>query len=186
MTCKKRLLRVLMTDRRLGDPMAAARRLPAGSWVILRFPMGEPPPPYAMALRNLCRQRRLRFLVSTDPKLAAKLRADGLHLPEASSRHGCLSKALAWRKSGQGRLLTVAAHSRPALARATSLKADAAILSPLFATASHPDARPLGVLLFRKWAASAGLSIIALGGVTTDKARLLRARNLRGLASVFA
>lgn len=175
-----------MTDRRLADPLATVRHLPVGSWVILRFPVGEPPPPYTMALRHLCRQRRLRFLVSTDPELATKLRADGMHLPEALARHGCLSKVLAWHKSGKDRLLSVAAHSRPALARAMVLGADAAILSPLFATASHPDARPLGILLFRKWAASASIPIIALGGMTPGTSRFLRTKNLCGFASVFA
>ena len=77
-------------------------------------------------------------------ELAARLDADGLHLPEgAVLRPG----ARLWLRQ-KNRLLTVAAHSADGLQRAMRLGADAIILSPVFSTASHPGRPALGVMKF--------------------------------------
>ncbi|MBF0268069.1 MAG: thiamine phosphate synthase [Alphaproteobacteria bacterium] len=176
---------VLMTDRRLADPLSAVAKLPRGSWVILRFEDAASPPSYAVALRGLCRLRRLRFLVAGNHRLAAKLKADGLHMSERQAQSACLSASLSWLANKKPRrLLSVAAHSSLGLARAACIKADAAILSPVFATSSHPDARPLGLIKFRNLSRAAKLRVIALGGVTMQSARQLRSARIVGLAGV--
>ncbi|MEE4451803.1 thiamine phosphate synthase [Novosphingobium resinovorum] len=65
------------------------------------------------------------------------------------------------------RLVTV--HSLRELARAR--RADAVLLSPVFATASHPGGRSLGPVRFRLLAARARVPVIALGGMTAHRAR---------------
>ena len=62
-------------------------------------------------------------------------------------------------------------HSLHELARARS--ALALLVSPAFATRSHPGAAPLGPLRFRLLAARAKLPVIALGGMNPRTAKRL-------------
>jgi thiamine-phosphate pyrophosphorylase len=64
-------------------------------------------------------------------------------------------------------LLTLAtAHSLRDIGLANLARADAVLLSPVFATRSHPGAPTLGPLRFRQLAAHAKMPVIALGGMT--------------------
>ncbi|CAA6604871.1 Thiamine monophosphate synthase [Rhodospirillaceae bacterium LM-1] len=178
---------VLMTDSRLANPLSAAAKLQRGSWVILRFQVGEALPSYAVPLRRLCRQRGLEFLVAGDHRLAAKLRADGLHLSERHARTFCLSTALSWIGGKRPRRwLSVAAHSSRGLAQAARIKANVAILSPVFPTRSHPEVKPLGLCKFQNLSKSARLPVIALGGVSRQTAKRLTQAKLVGLAGISA
>ncbi|WP_343868577.1 thiamine phosphate synthase, partial [Caenispirillum bisanense] len=56
---------------------------------------------------------------------------------------------------------------------AAVLGADAALLSPVFPTRSHPGAATLGPWRFSLWAGAARLPVVALGGVTAATARRL-------------
>ncbi len=79
-----------------------------------------------------------------------------------------MAPPLLWRLHGRG-LLSVAAHGAASLARARRMRADLALLSPLFPTASHPAARPLGTVRFAGLARRAGVPVAALGGITAAR-----------------
>ncbi len=142
---------------RLPDPRAAAARLPRGSAVVAR----GVEPAVLRALARLCRGRGLHLLVAGDGRAALRLGA-GLHLPERATP-GLLAFLLARRP---GALLSLAVHGRRGLARGRRLRADAALISPLFPTASHPGARALGPHGWAWLARHAGRPAVALGGVT--------------------
>lgn len=172
---------VLVTDdRRLPDPLAAAARLPPGSLVILRCRDTDRRRILGLALRRLCRLRRLALLIAGDFDLALSLSA-GLHLPEAMLRHPCPRLRL-WHR--RGRPLTAAAHGRNALVAARRLGVDAALLAPVFATASHPGQPVLGPLLFRRLLRTARLPVYALGGITGRTVNRLRGSRAAGVAAV--
>ncbi|QXM26021.1 thiamine phosphate synthase [Elioraea tepida] len=174
---------ILMTDeRRGGDPLAAASRLPPGAAVILRHDGVSGRASLAASLGRLCRSRRLRLLVARDARLALSLRA-GLHLAEGMRPPAPFRLA---RRRPRRPLLTIAAHGMAALARAHRLGADLALLSPLFPTVSHPGARPLGTLRFASLARRAGLPVAALGGVTASRVAAARAAGAAAVASVGA
>jgi len=175
---------ILVTDeRRLPDPLAAAARLPPGSGVLLRH-YGDPDRlARAAALAALCRRRRLCLLVAGDWRLAARLGAAGLHLPEGLARHGVLAGALGWRRRCHA-LLTVAAHSPRALGRAAELGADAALVSPIFPSRSHPGAPVVGPVRLGLWRRLARQPLIALGGVSAATARRLPRGAVAGLAAI--
>lgn len=171
---------LLVTDaRRLPDPLPAAARLPPGAGVILRHYRHPGRAALARDLASLCRARGLWLLIAGDGRLAAEAGADGLHLPEA-----LVGRAIAWRRRRPGWLITAAAHSRPALVRAARAGVDAALLSPVFATASHPGARPLGPLRFAALVRATRLPVYALGGVDAGTARRLKESGAVGLAAV--
>lgn len=173
---------VLMTDdQRLPDPGAAARALPRGSLVILRARDGARRAALAKELSAIAYERDLFLLIAGDAALAARVAADGIHLPEARAR-----EAAHWRACHPYWLITAAAHSARAIWRARNARADAALLSPVFATRSHEDARPLGAVRFRLLAQSAGLPVYALGGIDARTALALGGENLAGIAAIGA
>lgn len=175
---------MLVTDEtRLPDPLAVIAGLPAGTAILLRHYGDRNRLALAEAIAALARRRRLVLLVAGDWRLAARLGAQGLHLPEGLARHGVLAPALGWRRR-TGRLLSVACHSAAALGRAAALGADAGLLSPVFATASHADAKPIGPLRFGLWAGRTGLPVLALGGLTPRTAKRLPKGVAVGLAAI--
>ena len=69
----------------------------------------------------------------------------------------------------------VTAHSLRELGAAGRARASAVLLSPVFATRSHPDGRVLGPVRFRLLAGRSAVPVIALGGMTARRARALGA-----------
>lgn len=174
---------ILVVDRaRLAAPLAAAARLPAGSAVLLRDYQAPDRAALAAALARLCRRRRLRLLIGGDARLAAAVRAAGLHLPQA-----LVARRRPGRILGQTMgLTTAAAHDARGLAAAARGGADACLLSPVFATASHPGARALGPVRFARLVRMARLPVYALGGVNSRTARRLAASGACGIAALGA
>lgn len=173
---------VLMTDAaRLADPLPAAAALPRGSAVILRHYDHPDRAALARALARLCRRRGLMLLVAGDRRLAEAVGADGLHLSEPLVRRG---RAQARRRHGKPWVMTAAAHSPAALWRARRGGADAALLGPIFATASHPGAAPLGVLRFAAWCRASPIAVYALGGIGLTEAPRLGASGAVGIAGI--
>jgi thiamine-phosphate pyrophosphorylase len=176
--------RWLVTDaRRLADPLPAIRRLQRGDGVLFRHYEWPAAQRLALAQRiaALCRRRGLVLVVAGDARLARAVAADGLHLPRA-----LVHRAAAARQVGLP-LVTAAAHDAGAVARAARYGADAVLISPVFATASHPGAVPLGVLRLAALATDArrrGLQAYALGGITQGSFARLRDLPLAGYAAI--
>ncbi len=170
-----------MDGARLTDPGAAIARLPTGSAVILRDYDAPDRRARAANLARLCQGRRLRLLVAGDARLALAADAHGLHLPEGLACGGDRRWRL-WRKPGW--LVTAAAHSPGAVAQARRAGVHAVLLSPVFATASHPGAITLGALRFAAWTRKAGLPVYALGGMTAATTRRLSGSGAAGVAAI--
>ncbi|MGH7671661.1 MAG: thiamine phosphate synthase [Gemmatimonadales bacterium] len=71
------------------------------------------------------------------------------------------------------------------LAEAEAAKAEGAeylVVGPVYATATHPDRRPLGLALLRE-IARLGLPTIAIGGVTPERTREVKAAGAYGVAA---
>lgn len=83
--------------------------------------------------------------------------------------------------------VTAAAHSERAVVAAARAGVDAVLISPVFATASHPGAKTLGVVRFARLArlaAEKGLRVYALGGVTPGLVRRLAGTGTYGMAGI--
>jgi thiamine-phosphate pyrophosphorylase len=171
---------ILMTDDdRLADPVTAARVLPQGSMIILRARDATWRAELAQALRSIVRARKLKLLIADDPELALAIGADGIHLPEAHARN-----AACWRARRPNWIITVAAHSLRALSH--SHDADAALLSPIFSTKSHPGAASLGTIKLRLAAQQSRRPVYALGGIDAVSVRKLQGAKLAGIAAIGA
>jgi thiamine-phosphate pyrophosphorylase len=173
---------VLMTDQaRLPDPLPIAAGLPVGSLVILRHYDDPHRQELGRALARLCRAKRLRLLVAGDFKLAQSLKA-GLHLPDYRLDLPVPAIRL-WRRLKPG-YLSAACHSAQALRRAEALRVQTALLSPVFATASHPGAKSLGLRQFRRLVGQSSLPVYALGGVNRRTILALRGSGAAGVAAI--
>ena len=142
----------LMTDERQGEALwAALERLPKGAGVVFRhygLERGERRRLFER-VRKVARRRRLLLMA------AAGLRGDGGH-------------------NGRGRgFRSASAHNLRELKSAERSGAALIFLSPVFATRSHPGARPLGPVRFGLISRQARVPVIALGGMDQHKARRL-------------
>jgi thiamine-phosphate pyrophosphorylase len=166
-------------DERLPDPLPAVRALPRGSAVIVRSRTPNRRLELATTILGVARSRSLVVLIADDAKLARQCDADGIHLPEARAR-----ESGHWRARNPRWLITVAAHSLEAVVRAS--RADAILLSSVFATESHPARIPLSPARARAIAQMSILPVYALGGIDDRNASLIRGRNYAGIAAISA
>lgn len=175
-----------LTDRkRIARPEPIMRALPKGAAVIYRD--YDDPKRVAVASRYaaICRAQGVLFLVAGDAALARRVRADGVHLPAGMLRESAVGRI----KNGRLRrpaILTAACHDADELRLAVGIGADAAFLSPAFATASHPHTECLAAEAFRALAAGAALPVLALGGINERNAGALAGKNVAGLAAIGA
>lgn len=143
----------------------AIKRLPCESGLVFRHYHLEP------------NERRARF-----NRLAKRIHARGgvivLAGDAAMARHwradGCYGAPGGGGASRIIRLLTV--HNLRELARANAMRGSAqTLISPVFATRTHPGSAHLGVPRFAALGRLSRLPVIALGGMTRARARQIGA-----------
>jgi thiamine-phosphate pyrophosphorylase len=132
-------------------------------------------------LAKVARRRGLVLLAGADAGLAARLMADGVHLPERLAH-----RLPGLRRARPGWILTCAAHSGAALAAARRSGADAVFLSPVFESRSPSAGTPMGALRFAGRVRGAGLPVYALGGINARTARLIVRSGAAGVAAIEA
>ncbi|MGH3414270.1 MAG: thiamine phosphate synthase [Marmoricola sp.] len=129
----------------------------------------------ACAVLGAVRPYGARVLVDDRLDVALAARADGVHLGRAD-----LPVAAARRVAGD-LLVGATCRCREHVERARAEGADYAGLGPVFATASkHGLPSPLGVAAVRE--ADGVLPLVAIGGITTGRAREVRVAGATGVA----
>lgn len=174
-------LLVFTDPTRTPDLEALAAGLPPGAALVFRAFGAPDAEAVARRLLKQVRARRGRLLIGADAGLAARIGADGVHLPERAA-----GRARALKTARPGWLVTAAAHSPAAARAARAAGADAAVVSAVFPSRSPSAGAPLGPLRLAQIARLAGLPIYALGGVNDATAGRLRDLPLAGLAAVEA
>jgi len=176
-------LLLMSDDVRLPDPLAALARLPKGAGLVFRHYRAGNREALARALAAKARARGVRLLVAGDARLALRVRAEGLHLPEAKADSPL---ALGPKSSRKKMIVTISVHSLRAILRAARLGADAAILGPVFPTASHPGAATLGPLRLARLCRQSPIPVYAIGGIGPGTARRIGASGAAGVAGIGA
>lgn len=148
---------------------AALRRMARGGGLIYRHYHLPPAARRARfaALMRIARARGIRVVLAGTMAQARRWGADG-----AYGAAGVIGP-------GAAGLRLATAHSLRELGRAR--RADAALLSPVYPTRSHPGAKVLGPLRFRAIARQARVPVIALGGMNARVGRGLRWAAIDGL-----
>ncbi len=169
------LLSDARNDAALGDGL---RRLPRGSGFIFRhyhLPAAARRARFN-ELSTLARNLGHWVVLSSDAATARQWGAEGIYGPP---------ERLA---DASGLIRLAAVHNEAEITAANRIGADAALLSPVFPTRSHPGADTLGPARFCKLAKLAQMPVIALGGMTAETAKELdwpRWAAIDGLVSVF-
>ena len=118
-------------------------------------------------------------MIGADARLAARVGADGVHLPE---RMVALAPRLRGRHPGW--ILTTAAHNQYALAKAKALKLDGAFVSAVFPSQSPSAGAPMGPVRLARLVPVADLPVMALGGITAKTGQRLVGTGIYGLAAI--
>ena len=173
---------LVVTDRHQATrplPALVAGLLASGArWIWLRdrdLPVEERRA-LAVALLSVTRQAGAALSIGADIALAGDIGAAGVHLRSAAE------VGLARAKLGTRAVLGVSAHSVHEVQEAAAAGADYVTLSPIFASASKPGYGPaLGPQVLGE-AATLGIPVLALGGVTAGTAAVCRAVGAAGIA----
>ncbi len=140
------------------------RRMPRGSGLIYRhYHLGDPERWMRFrSLRRVAKALGHTVILADSALTACEWGADGIY---GSARSLCPKRA--------GLLHLATAHNAREIGLANRFGADAALLSPVFATRSHPGGEVLGVARFRMLAQLSCVPVIALGGMNDHRARTL-------------
>ncbi len=136
----------------------------------------------ARALRKLAAQHAALFIVNDDPRLAAQVEADGVHLGQDD---GDIASARAL--VGPDALIGVSCYGDLNLAqRAIAAGADYIAFGAAFASPTKPDAAHAPIALFQAARARWTLPIVAIGGIRPDNAPVLVDAGVDALAVISA
>jgi len=158
------------------DPEAVAAELPAGSAIVYRHFGAPGAEARARRLKAIACARGLKLLIGLDAALAARIGADGVHLPERLAY-----RAIALKRAHPDWLVTRAAHS---LRAARAGGGDAVVVSVALPSKSASAGPALGPVRLAALARAAGRPVYALGGINNKTARRLIDAGLVGLAAV--
>ncbi|WP_374145958.1 thiamine phosphate synthase [Sphingomonas sp. 28-63-12] len=156
----------------MGDALwPALERVPPGGGVIFRhYGLGRKARrALFVAIRRVARRRRLILLLAGEDKIG--VRADGFHGRSPHRLPGIRS----WP-----------AHGRREVIAGGRAGADAILISPVFATRSHPGARMLGAVRAAALATLVPGRAIALGGAGPRSLRRLAPAGFEGWAAIDA
>jgi thiamine-phosphate pyrophosphorylase len=117
-------------------------------------------------------------LVTSRCDIALACAAGGVNLPE-----GDISVADARRLLG-GRLIGRSVHSIAGAQVAEEDGADYVIFGPVWVSASHPDTAPAGLAALAKVVRSVSLPVLAIGGITEERAAEALASGAAGYAAI--
>lgn len=125
-----------------------------------------------------CRQANARVLLNAEPRLASGVGAAGVHL--TSERLMTLSS----RPLDEAYLVAASCHTPAQLEHAVSLGLDFVVVSPVRATSSHPEARPLGLTGLRELTEQSPIPVYALGGMQVNDLTVAFQYGAQGIAAI--
>ena len=132
----------------------------------------------ALAVFELCRGHGARLILNTSPEQACMLHADGLHLSQRRLRSLRPETMDGSRKTG------ISCHSADEMRSALQYAPDYLCLGPVYASATHPGATPLGWPVFAKLAALSPMPVYAIGGLKPEDLETARDHGAHGIAAI--
>lgn len=132
----------------------------------------------AVRLREICRDSL--FLVNDRVDIALASEADGVHLGQSDMPCLAARKLLGYEK-----IIGVTVHNLAEALQAESIGADYLGVSPIFQTATKPDAgKPAGISLIEEIRARVDIPLIAIGGINHSNAREVVRAGADGLCAI--
>ena len=159
-------------------------KIPKESAFLLRSYKAKGRKKIAKQLLKFCKMKKLKLLIASDIKLAEDINAHGVHFPEYMIKkkniiNWVIVKNIKLRKNW---IITTAVHSLQGIKNAEFFDIDAALLSPVFSSKSHPNKKNLGINKFSKIVKKTKLPIYALGGINIKNIKSLLRTDIIGYA----
>ena len=126
-------------------------------------------------LKNYCRKRKLKFLLSNNVKLSIKLNLDGAYLPSFNKNFSHLGY-----RFKKNFILLGSAHNLKEIRIKESQKVDLLFISSIFKS----NQNYLGVNKFKILSNYSDKKIIALGGISKNNLKKLRLTRAFGFAGI--
>lgn len=115
----------------------------------------------ARVIRDLCTGTRSRFIINDRIDIALAVDADGVHIGQDDMPYGLARKLI-----GRGKIIGVTVHNAGEALEAEMMGADYLGVSPVFVTATKPDAGgACGVEILREIRRVCKIPIVAIGGI---------------------
>ena len=159
-------------------------KIPKQAAFLLRSYKAKSRKKIAKQLLKFCKMKKLKLLIASDIKLAEDINAHGVHFPEYMIKK---KNKINWviikkNKLKKNWIITVSAHNLQILKKAEFFNIDAALLSPVFSSKSHPNRKNLGVNKFAEITKKTKLPIYALGGINIKNIKSLLRTDIIGYA----
>ena len=134
----------------------------------------------AVRLGEICRSSGTMFLVNDRIDIALAAEADGVHLGQSD-----MPCPAARRILGREKVIGVTVHNLDEALEAESVGADYLGVSPIFQTATKPDAgKPAGIRLIEELRAEVDIPLVAIGGINHDNASEVVRAGADGLCAI--
>jgi 8-oxo-dGTP diphosphatase len=131
------------------------------------------------ALRE-CTSLGAELILNSNPRMLQDVDAHGLHIP------GTDLADYRERPLGDDKYLSVSVHDEREIELAYRLAPDFVLLSPVKATASHQQVRPLGWKRFNALAGMLDVPVFALGGLQPADLEVAQRNGAQGIAAISA
>ena len=174
---------IIFDDELFNKKKLLKLKIPKKSAFLLRSYQTKKRKKIAKQLLKFCKMKKIKLLIGSDIKLAKDINAHGVHFPEYMIKENKINwignKNIKYRKKW---IITTAAHSIRSLKKVEGLDIDAALLSPVFISKSHPNNKCLGLNKFSKIVKKTKLPIYALGGINIKNVKSLIETDIIGYA----
>ena len=174
---------IIFDDESFDKKKLLKLKIPKKSAFLLRSYETKKRKKIAKQLLNFCKMKKIKLLISSDIKLAEDINAHGIHFPEYMVKKNKINwVGIKNVKSNKKWIITTAVHNIQSLKKAEELDIDAALLSPVFPSKSHPNNKSLGLNKFSKIVKKTKLPIYALGGINIKNVKSLIETDIIGYA----
>ena len=174
---------IIFDDELFNKKKMLKLKIPKKSAFLLRSYQTKKRKKIAKQLLKFCKMKKIKLLIGSDIKLAKDINAHGVHFPEYMIKENKINwigiKNIKYRKKW---IITTAAHSTRSLKKVEGLDIDAALLSPVFTSKSHPNTKCLGLNKFSKIVKKTKLPIYTLGGINIKNVKSLIETDIIGYA----
>ena len=174
---------IVFDDKVFNEKKFSKLKIPKETAFLLRSYKIKERKKIAKQLLKFCKMKKIKLLIGSDIKLAEEINADGIHFPEYMLNKNIINKiAIKKIKSMKNKIITSAAHSLKSIKKAECFGIDAALLSPIFPSKSHPKLKNLGLKKLNKILQKIELPIYALGGINLKNVKSLSKTGIIGYA----
>ena len=167
---------IFLDEDRISDESSFLRGLPSSRLigVIVRTKKKKYLYKKAKLLGKICKLKRFKFYVSSDPLIALSTGADGVHFSK-KSRNNRVYNSLTYSCSF---------HNMSDLRRTRNLKVKKVFISPIFETASCYTKKPVGLTRLLFLSRSLRCEIGVLGGINIKNIKKLRKKKISYIGGV--